>query len=132
MHIINIISLNFYQSTITHKNKHPFLTKKINWLISSLENLNVFLNWFFNSSLSLFDKFSLHDKHLYFNKLSLSHLYSRKQLQFLHLILWITSSRLSTRFDYEIAILSIFQISFYGNFIPFQSYLIINGLTIIW
>ena len=49
--------------------------------MSLLENLNVFLNFFFNSSLSLFEYSLLQDKHLYFINLSLKFFYSRKQPQ---------------------------------------------------
>ena len=49
-----------------------------------LENLNVFLSFFFNSSLSLFEYSLLQDKHLRFIKLSLTISYSKTQSQSLH------------------------------------------------
>ena len=65
----------------------PFLNSKINLLISLLENLNWFLNLFFDSSLIQFQYSLLQDKYLYFIKLSLILSYSRTQPQSLHLIL---------------------------------------------
>ena len=46
----------------------------------------------------------MQDNHLYFIKSSLTLSYSRKQLQSLHLSLWIPSVILSTRFDNELNI----------------------------
>ena len=83
---------------------NTFLNNKIDLLISLLENLNVFWNLFYNSSSILFKYFLLQDKHLYFIKVSLTLSYSRKQWQSLHLILWISSVRLSTGFDNEVDI----------------------------
>ena len=46
----------------------------------------------------------MQDKHLHFIKSSLTLSYSSKQSQSLHLILWISSARLSARFENEGAI----------------------------
>ena len=54
----------------------------------------------------------LQDKHFYFIKLSLALLYLRKQLKFLHLSLWITSVRLSARFDNKVVISFALSVNF--------------------
>ena len=71
----------------------------MNLFISLLENLSEFLNLFFNSLSIMFEWSLLPDKHLYFIEISLKLSYSRKQSKSLHLILWIPSVRLPTRFD---------------------------------
>ena len=76
---------------------------KINLLVSCLENSNVFLNFFFNSSSNSIEKSFLQDGQSYYIKLLLTFLYSRKQLQFLHLSLWIPPVKL-TGFDSNVAI----------------------------
>ena len=76
----------------------------MNLSISLLEKFNVFLNILFNFSSILVEWFVLQYKHFYFIKLSLTLSYSGKQLQSLHLNLWIPSERLSTRFDNEFGI----------------------------
>ena len=86
----------------------PFLNNKINLMVC-LKNSNVFFNFFFNSSSSLIENLYWQ---LYSIKLLLTFLYSRKQLQFLHLRLWIPPFKLSTRFDSDVAINPILFMNF--------------------
>ena len=67
------------------------------------------LIFFFNSSSSLIENLYWQ---LYSIKLLLTFLYSRKQLQFLHLRLWIPPFKLSTRFDSDVAINPILFMNF--------------------
>ena len=92
--------------------KFLFFNSKTNLLASCLENSNVFLNFFFNSSSSSIEKSLLQDRQLYSIKLLLKFFYSRKQLQFLHLSLWITPVKLSTRFDSDVTINLMLSMSF--------------------
>ena len=92
--------------------KFLFFNNKTNLLVSCLENSNVFLNFFFNSSSSSIEKSLLQDRQLYSIKLLLKFFYSRKQLQFLHLSLWITPVKLSTRFDSDVTINLMLSMSF--------------------
>ena len=92
--------------------KFLFFNNKTNLLVSCLENSNVFLNFFFNSSSSLIEKSLFQDRQLYSIKLLLKFFYSRKQLQFLHLSLWITPVKLSTRFDSDVTINLMLSMSF--------------------
>ena len=77
-----------------------------------VRKLQCVLKSLFIFSSSLFEYSLLHDKHLYFIKLSLTLSYLRKQSQSLHLILWISSARLSARFDIELAINFTLSINF--------------------
>ena len=88
-------------------------------MTSLLENL--FLNYSFDSSSSLFKQSLWQDKHLYFIKSSLTFSYSRKQSQSLHLIYIIPSARLSTRFDDEAAINLVLSIDFIFHFVSLFS-----------
>ena len=92
--------------------KFLFFNNKTNLLVSCLENSNVFLNFFFNSSSSSIEKSLFQDRQLYSIKLLLKFFYSRKQLQFLHLSLWITPVKLSTRFDSDVTINLMLSMSF--------------------
>ena len=92
--------------------KFLFFNNKTNLLVSCLENSNVFLNFFFNSSSSLIEKSLLQDGKLYSIKLLLIFLYSRKQLQFSQLNLWITPVKLSTRFNSDVTINLMLSMSF--------------------
>ena len=84
-------------------NKFLFLTSKKKLLVSCLENSNVFLNFFFSFSSGSIEKSLLQDEQLCSIKLLLIFLYSRKQLQFLHLRLCIPV-KLSARFDSDVDI----------------------------
>ena len=90
--------------------KFLFLTSK-KLLVSCLENSNVFLNFFFSFSSSSIEKYLLHDGQLYSIKLLLTFLYSRKQLQFLHLRLCILV-KLSARFDSDVDISLMLSMNF--------------------
>ena len=92
--------------------KFLFFNNKTNLLVSCLENSNVLLNFFFNSSSSSIEKSLFQDRQLYSIKLLLKFFYSRKQLQFLHLSLWITPVKLSTRFDSDVTINLMLSMSF--------------------
>ena len=83
--------------------KFLFLTSKKKLLVSCLENSNVFLNFFFSFSSGSIEKSLLQDEQLCSIKLLLIFLYSRKQLQFLHLRLCIPV-KLSARLDSDVDI----------------------------
>ena len=61
----------------------PFLNNKINLFISLLENINVFLNLFFNSSSILIEQFLLQDKDLYFHQIILGTFIFKKAMTIL-------------------------------------------------
>ena len=98
----------------------PFRNNKINLLMSWLENLYTLKNRSFNFSSNLRWLLLLQQKHLYSIESFLKFVYPRKHLQnlylipqvsyflwscsYLHLILWIPSEKLLTKFDKKIAI----------------------------
>ena len=66
----------------------PFLNNKTNSLISLLENLNVFLNRFFDFSSIFFEQSLLQNRLLYFIKLSLVLSYWRKKNHNLYIFIF--------------------------------------------
>ena len=104
-----------------------FLSIKQNLSMSPSQSLYMFPNLFTKSSLKYFLWFLLHFKHLIMNDLSIIFIYSRQDLQHLHVLLLRSSAILSARLDSEPEInlkLSINFISYVANLLFFNSFCI--------
>ena len=100
----NNVSLNLFHVFIYSYGWITFLNNKTSLLMTSSKNTNVFANLLTKVLLKYFLWFLLHFKQLNINALSLVNMYSKQDLQFLHLLLWSPSERLTTRVDDELYI----------------------------
>ena len=100
----NDVSLNLFHVFIYSYGWITFLNNKTSLLMTSSKNTNVFANLLTKVLLKYFLWFLLHFKQLNINALSLVNMYSKQDLQFLHLLLWSPSERLTTRVDDELYI----------------------------
>ena len=100
----NYVSLNLFHVFIYSYEWITFLNNKTSLLMTSSKNTNVFANLLTKVLLKYFLWFLLHFKQLNINALSLVNMYSKQDLQFLHLLLWSPSERLTTRVDDELYI----------------------------
>ena len=100
----NNVSLNLFHVFIYSYGWITFLNNKTSLLMTSSKNINVFANLLTKVLLKYFLWFLLHFKQLNINALSLVNMYSKQDLQFLHLLLWSPSERLTTRVDDELYI----------------------------
>ena len=100
----NNVSLNLFHVFIYSYGWITFLNNKTSLLMTSSKNTNVFANLLTKVLLKYFLWFLLHFKQLNINALSLVNMYSKQDLQFLHLLLWSSSERLTTRVDDELYI----------------------------
>ena len=100
----NNVSLNLFHVFTYSYGWITFLNNKTSLLMTSSKNTNVFANLLTKVLLKYFLWFLLHFKQLNINALSLVNMYSKQDLQFLHLLLWSPSERLTTRVDDELYI----------------------------
>ena len=100
----NNVSLNLFHVFIYSYGWITFLNNKTSLLMTSSKNTNVFANLLTKVLLKYFLWFLLHFKQLNINALSLVNMYSKQDLQSLHLLLWSPSERLTTRVDDELYI----------------------------
>ena len=100
----NNVSLNLFHVFIYSYGWITFLNNKTSLLMTSSKNTNVFANLLTKVLLKYFLWFLLHFKQLNINALSLVNMYSKQDLQFLHLLLWSPSERLTTTVDDELYI----------------------------
>ena len=108
----NNVSLNLFHVFIYSYGWITFLNNKTSLLMTSSKNTNVFANLLTKVLLKYFLWFLLHFKQLNINALSLVNMYSKQDLQFLHLLLWSPSERLTTRVDDELYIILRLAINF--------------------